>query len=267
MSRAFIPSPLQEPAAGVADWKTRLRDDRARAERNQTPAQRRITGRLMERALAAGADGFALTGSTARARRTAISDLDYHVIGLRPRYDDLPEDVDVYATDVERFWTKLREGDDMVHWTLRFACILHDSGVFREGLAAVEREGLWPDPGRHLARLPRIAELTDQLIEMGDRDAALDQLRAGLTSLARASLLTAGVFPLARSELPLQLETIRERDLAAALTQTIDAEPSLGEIRRRLRLLLHLQPAGQTHVKRTETHEQAPGRIVRADRA
>lgn len=237
MSRALTPSRLQAPAGGAAGWAARLRDDRVRAERNQTVAQRKITASLLERALAAGAEAFALTGSTARARRTSISDLDYHVVGLRLRYDDLPGDVDLYVTNRDRFWTKLREGDDMVQWTLRFACILHDSGVFREGVAAVERDGLWPDPGRHLARLPKIAELTDQLIEMGDRDAALDQLRAGLTSLARASLLSAGVFPLARSELPAQLENIEERDLAITLDETIHAEPSLKTLRTWLGLL------------------------------
>lgn len=238
MSRTLAHSPQAGAAVFTpTDWERRLRDDRKRAERNQTPAQREITMTLLRRARTDGAEAFALTGSTARAKRTAISDLDYHVVGSRPRYDDLPDDVDVYVTDVDRFWSKLLKGDDMVQWSLRFGCILHDSGVFREGLAAIERDGIWPDPARHLRRLPRIAVLAARLIEMEDEDAALDQVRAGLTSQGRAALLVARVVPLARSELPPQLEEIGERDLAAALGRTIHAEPGLDELRDYLHLL------------------------------
>ena len=68
-----------------------MREDRERAEHSQTPAQQAITATVMRRAIALGASGFALTGSTARKRRTAISDLDYHVIGKRPDVSDLPD--------------------------------------------------------------------------------------------------------------------------------------------------------------------------------
>jgi hypothetical protein len=67
-----------------------MRENRDRVERYQTPEQRAITATVMSRAIALGASGFALTGSTARKRRTAISDLDYHVIGRRPDVSDLP---------------------------------------------------------------------------------------------------------------------------------------------------------------------------------
>lgn len=225
------------PPTDTTAWDLRLLHDPERAERNQSPAQRKITTTLMGRARSAGAAAFALTGSTARATRTAISDLDYHVVGPRPRTDDLPGEVDVYVTDINRFWKKLRAGDDMVQWTLRCGCILYDSGVLREGFAVMEREGLWPDPDRQLARLPAIAKLSARLIEMGDADAALDQLRAGLTARARASLLMADVFPLARSELPAQLEAIGEPGLAVALNRAIHFAPGLAELRAHLELL------------------------------
>ncbi len=238
MSRALDPAPRSVAAVVTAtDWEERLRDDRQRAARNQSPTQQQITKTLMRRAREDRAEAFALTGSTARGQRTAISDLDYHVVGDRPRYDDLPDDVDVYVTDVDRFWSKLLEGDDMVQWTLRFGCILHDSGAFREGLAVIERDRIWPDPARHLIRLPRIAAFAARLIKMEDEDAALDQVRAGLTSRARAFLLAARVFPLARSELPAQLEAIGGRDLAVALSRTVHAKPGLGELRGYLDLL------------------------------
>ena len=102
-----------------AGWARRMREDRARAERCQTAEQRAITSTLMCRAIDLGASAFALTGSTARRRRTAISDLDYHIIGRRPGIDELPGDVDVIAMSAARFRERLTDRDDFVQWTLR----------------------------------------------------------------------------------------------------------------------------------------------------
>ncbi len=99
-------------------WERRLCEDRRRAERHQTPEQRAVTAVLLDWAMASGAAGFALTGST---------DLDYHVIGSRLDVSDLPGDVDVVATGAARLRVRLLEGDDFVQWTLRFGCILHDA--------------------------------------------------------------------------------------------------------------------------------------------
>lgn len=134
-------------------WESRLAADRRRADGFQTAAQRDITSIIVERAVAAGAEAVALTGSTARLSRTAISDLDYHVVGPRPKDDDLPGDVDIYVGGHEAFWTKLRGGDDFVQWTLRHGCLLVDSGIFREALRVIATEALWPDPGPKLERL------------------------------------------------------------------------------------------------------------------
>lgn len=218
-------------------WEEKLARDRETADRIQTPAQRAITETLLQRSLAGNARACALTGSTARNRRTAISDLDYHLVGRRPRHDDLPEEVDVCAVDADRFWRKLRSGDDFVQWTLRFGCILFDSGILRAGMKAIATEDLWPDPEVQLARLPELRRLGGRLIEMGDRDAAQDQVRAALTSAARAALLEAGVFPLARSELPDQLCVLGREELAKALGAVIHAERSIVQLRQDLSAL------------------------------
>lgn len=211
-------------------WQERLEADRQRAQAVQTPPQRTVTDTVVERALAAGAEAVALTGSTVRMRRTAISDLDYHVVGSRPSVSDLPGEVDIYVGDRDAFWTKLRGGDDFVQWTLREGCILVDSGIFRDGLRAIAVEGLWPDPGPKLERLPAHVGLIARLLEMGDRDAAQAELRAALTSAARAVLLAAEVFPLARAELPDQLRAIGGSSLGDALQVLIETEPSLHEL-------------------------------------
>jgi hypothetical protein len=212
-------------------WESKLAADRRRADEFQTAAQREVTSIVVERAVTAGAEAVALTGSTARLSRTAISDLDYHVVGPRPKQDDLPGDVDIYVGDDDAFWTKLRAGDDFVQWTLRHGCLLVDSGIFRDGLRVVATEALWPDPAPKLARLAAHRELIDRLLAMGDQDAAQAELRAALTSGARAVLLGAGVFPLARAELPEQLNTIGADQLGHALKATIDSERSLEDLR------------------------------------
>jgi hypothetical protein len=212
-------------------WESKLAADRRRADEFQTTAQRDITGIVVERAVAAGAEAVALTGSTARLSRTAISDLDYHIVGPRPKQDDLPGDVDIYVGDHEAFWRKLRAGDDFVQWTLRHGCLLVDTGIFRAGLRAIATEGLWPDPTPKLERLAEHEKLIARLLAMGDRDAAQAELRAALTSGARAVLLAVEVFPLARAELPEQLRAIGADQLGSALKATIESEPSLEDLR------------------------------------
>lgn len=227
-----------------AAWRDRLARDARRADANQTSSQRLITETLLARAKEAGVEAFALTGSTARNQRTAISDLDYHVIGSRPSRSGLADEVDIVATDVRRFWEKLRAGDDYVQWTLRFGCILFDrTGIFRDALRVLSTERLWPDTSRKHARLSSHRRHAERLIELGDRDAAQEQVRAALTSAARAVLLDAGVFPLSRTELPAQLQAIGRVRLASALRMAIDAVPSLSELAAQVEALDDAWPA------------------------
>jgi hypothetical protein len=214
-----------------------MRSDHDRVERCQTPEQRAITAAVMSRAIALGASGFALTGSTARRRRTAISDLDYHVIGTRPVVSDLPGDVDVVGTSAARFRSRLLEGDDFAQWTLRYGCILHDAGPMRDGVRLIAEMDLWPDAQRKLDSLDRHRSEVERLIQMGDEGAAHEQLRAMLTTAARGLLLQARVFPLARKELPAQLERAGYGQLAEALRRTIDAAPQLDELEAGLQVL------------------------------
>jgi len=211
-------------------WAARLADDRARAARNQTAAQRLVTATVLERALSHGAEAVALTGSTARNRRTAISDLDIHIVGRRPRFEDLNEGLDLYATSVDVLWERLRAGDDFIQWTLRFGCILVDHGVFRQALTEIAETGLWPDPQRKHDRASELLAFAERVTATGDLDAAQDQTRAALTAVARWLLLANGEFPLSRNELSDQLVNLGCFDLAAALSRLIDADPSLQEL-------------------------------------
>jgi hypothetical protein len=221
----------------AAGWARRMREDRDRAERYQTPEQLAITATVVSRAIALGASGFALTGSTARKRRTTISDLDYHVIGRRPDVSDLPGDVDVVATSAARFRNRLIEGDDFTQWTLRCGCILLDTGPMRDGVCLMVEMDLWPNGQRKLDNLDVHRAEVERLIQMGDQSAAHEQLRAMLTTAARGLLLKTRVFPLARKELPAQLERAGYKPLAEALRRTIHDRPELDELEAGLHIL------------------------------
>lgn len=211
-------------------WKRRVATDGLAAGLAMSPEQREITSLLLARAIKGGARGVALTGSTAREKRTPISDLDYHVVGGRPHVHDLPADVDVYAISPERMRTKLLGGDDFIQWTLRFGYVLQDAGAFRDAATLVAERDLWPDGGAKLKRISELRAHATRLIELGDQDAAHDQIRAALSSTARGLLLLQGVFPLARSELPEQLEATGYSSLAEALHRAIHGQPSLHEL-------------------------------------
>jgi hypothetical protein len=208
-----------------------LREDGLRASALQTPAQREATETILQRALTVGAEAVVLTGSTVRARRTASSDLDFMVVGERPGLGGVDEDVDVYAAGAEAFWRRLVAGDDYIQWTLRFGCILHDDGILRAASCHIDEHGLKPSAERKLVQARRGLSLARLVLESGDLEAAREQCRAALTTVARWLLIANGVFPLARDELPDQVLTLGYFDLAAALDRLIHVQPCRDELR------------------------------------
>jgi predicted nucleotidyltransferase len=209
-----------------ADWNTRLREDRRRAIALQTPSQRHATEMILERALALGAEAVALTGSTVRGRRTAMSDLDFMIVGKRPDYGGVREDVDVYAASATAFWDRLLAGDDYIQWTLRFGWVLHDDGILRAASDHIQESGLQPSAERKLTQAHRGLRLARLVLDSGDVEAAREQCRAALTTVARSLLIAHGAFPLSRDELFDQVRDLGCFDLAAALQRLIHDEPS-----------------------------------------
>jgi predicted nucleotidyltransferase len=213
-------------------WAERLSFDRERAVRHQSSALVAITEIIRKRALAAGAEAIVLSGSTARGRRTRVSDLDYHVIGPSSlRVADLHWDIDLYADETARFWAKIREGDDFAHWSVWYGCVLFDSGVMREAAAFVGEQDAWPDPGRKLRQARRSLDFADQISASGDYGAALEQTRGALSLTARGVLLSNDVFPLARDEMPAQLEALGRTQLAHDLRRSIRERPRTVDLR------------------------------------
>jgi predicted nucleotidyltransferase len=227
---------LARLAPGRPDvWAERLRFDRQRAASNQSAELAAISEAAMVRARDAGAAAMVLTGSTARGRRTRVSDVDYHVIGATSlRVIDLPADIDLYADDVDRFWAKLQRGDDFAHWSVWYGCVLFDAGVIREAASYVAEQDAWPDPERKLRQARNALDFAEQIAGSGDYGAALEQTRGALSLVARWVLLSRDVFPLARDELAGQLEQLGQMRLAIDLRHSIRERPSPGDLRNAL---------------------------------
>jgi hypothetical protein len=220
---------------GAADpeaWAERLRFDRERSAGDQPAELRPITDSVAARAREAGAEAIILSGSTARGRRTQVSDVDFHIVGgSSVEVADLPAEVDLYADDVCRFWSKLSGGDDFAHWSVWFGCVLFDSGVVQDAAAFLAEQDAWPDPARKLRQADSALDFAEQISQSSDHGAALEQAREALSLVARWALLSSEIFPLARDELAGQLEELGRVRLAVDLRRTIRERPSLGELR------------------------------------
>ena len=181
-------------------------------------AERRYLRRVLRSLTAAGDSGVLLLVGSA-ARRTRIepsSDLDLVVLGdadLPPA----PVGIQIRQTTTSEFEDRARAGDDFSQWALRFGIPLHGR---REWGELVRRlgDGLpWPDQRVNVARAEaRIAD-AGALLEMGDLDAAQEQVYFAISQVARARLLEAGVFPRSRPELAGQVGQLGDSQLAEAL--------------------------------------------------
>lgn len=237
----------------VADadvWTDRLRFDRDRAVRNQPSGLAAITATVEARSQDVGARALILSGSTARARRTRVSDLDYHVIGRRPNIGHPAEDIDLHCDDAETFMAKLRAGDDLVHWSVWYGCVLFDDGVVQSAATHVAGHDGWPDANRKRRQAQSALSFTRRIVNSGDRGAAIEQVRGILSLTARWLLLAHDVFPLSRDELSGQVLDLGCFDLAAALHRSIHCEPKLDELATGARLVEHLTSLSAERARR-----------------
>ena len=167
------------------------------------------------------------SGSAVRAVEHS-DDLDL-VLAYRHRRPGLPRppiDVDLRQYERGEVARKLEAGHDYLSWTVR------------HGRALFERDGWWsrlrenwndrlplPSAAEARERASNAERRRDEMLAIGDRDAAADLEITMLTHLARAALGEAGVFPLSRPELAGQLGGIGERALAERLAAALVGRP------------------------------------------
>lgn len=224
---------ILEDARSWADdhaWRRRLEADGRQIECCLPGALSELHGVVVRRTLAVGANALILSGSTARRTRTDISDLDYHLVGPRIETKDLSRQLDVHVLSKEKLRSEILAGDDFVQWSVRFGRVVFDDGVVRRTLGLIEDRRLWPSVDRKREHARKSLKLAERFVATGDEDGALAQVRTALSLAARASLLSSGIFPMSRAELPAQLQGIGSGGVAKALSATIHGSPSLSEL-------------------------------------
>lgn len=164
-----------------------------------------------------------LIGSIARnVRQCTDVDLLYIYVSQPLSVADHPLEVDIRQYSATSVEDRIAQSQDVMSWSLRFGRLICEHEEF---WTTLERtwSGRLPLPNPDVAeqRAHRAAEVYEQLREMGDADAALEQRVTLLTHRAWARLLRAGVHPASRPELPQQLNTIGEVELGTDLANAL----------------------------------------------
>lgn len=222
-----MPTALDPRALTATAWERRIRADRDSASRLVPAPLRQLHAAVVRRAGDAGAESLILSGSTARGCRSEISDLDYHLVGDRIVTRDLSMELDLHVLSTETLIEEILKGDDFVQWSIRFGLLLFDDGTLLAAARVIVEKRPWPDVERKAEHAKKSLDLARRVVETGDADGALIQVRTALSLAARAYLLSMGEFFLSRAELSNQLSAGGQSEAAVALEACIHGEPSL----------------------------------------
>ena len=182
-----------------------------------------------------------LIGSCARGVANNRSDIDLLIVHKDERQIRIGQLGDIHLQQYSRikFLRKLAEGDDYPSWALRLGIPLHDPDGWWAKQVEIESENPhWPDWRPKVAYAKKRLNMASELLEVGDLDAASEELMFAASHIARAILLKQGVFPLSRPELPAQLEKF-EPAIAHLLENLIHGEMEAAELAQGLSLLKH----------------------------
>ena len=167
--------------------------------------------------------GLVLIGSIARqVPQCTDVDLLYIYEGQSLATGDHPLDVDIRRYSSDEVKSRVATSQDVISWSLRFGRVICEHDAFWTKLVRAHSAHLpLPNPDVAAQRAQRASQVYQQLLEMGDIDAALEQRITLLTHLAWERLLRARVHPASRPELPHQLRAIGEPNLAADLADAL----------------------------------------------
>ena len=136
----------------------------------------------------------------------------------RPPLPRPPIDVDLRQYERDEIPRQLAAGHDYLSWTVRFGCALFERDTWWARLRANWNDRIaMPSVSEARKRASKTKRQYEDMLAVGDRDAAAELRVSMLTHLARAALSDAGVFPQSRPELAFQLRSIGEQTLADRL--------------------------------------------------
>ncbi|HEX2058533.1 MAG TPA: nucleotidyltransferase domain-containing protein [Actinomycetota bacterium] len=178
------------------------------------------------------ADWIVLIGSWARGTQTAAtSDIDVVVGGPPPARHDADHRMHIFYLDDAQLEARIAAGDDVAFWFLKFGVPLSGAARWR-----VLRKSLLDRPPpinseKKFSLARRQLRYADDLLRMGDLEAAQEELHIGAEHLARGILIDADHFPASRPEVPNQLRSTGYEDLARLL-ETLRGEGMNGHMLR-----------------------------------
>ncbi len=133
-----------------------------------------------------------------------------------------PLEVDLRAYAYSTAATQVIAGHDLLGWTLKFGKPLHQKkGAWDRLIRSFPEGPPFPDTSRSFDRAEKARGHAEDLLSMGDEDAAREQVVSYLTHVARAALVRAGVYPASRPELPSQLRAISRETLSSSLEDAL----------------------------------------------
>ena len=163
------------------------------------------------------------TGSSVRDLEFS-DDVDLVLVyrGDRPVMPRQPISIDLRRYEHDDVLQKLAEGHDYLSWTVRYGRALFERRSWWATLRADWKGHLsLPSVADARERATRAEHLYQEMIEVGDTDAAADLQLSTLTFLGRAALSEANVFPKSRPEIPYQLREIGEGALSDRLASAL----------------------------------------------
>lgn len=168
----------------------------------------------------------AIVASGSAVRDAAYSDdLDLVMVyrARRPGLTMRPIDVDLRLYEQAEALQKLAAGDDYLSWTVRYGRALFERDAWWTRLCVEWKDRVAPPSAVEArARADKMQTVYDNMLAVGDFDAAAEIQISILTHLARAALGGAGVFPKSRPELAEQLCGIGEQALAGRLADSLN---------------------------------------------
>lgn len=174
-------------------------------------------------------------GSTIRPA-VQSEDLDLVVVCRdRQRFTSkAPIEVDVRPFALKGINERIAEGDSLLVWAVRFGRPLLDKDEIWGQIVAHWHNRLpLPSARAERERADRFLARMTEVLELGDQEAAAELRVSHLTALARAALSEHGVPPISRPELPDQLRSIGQHQLARQLAVVLEQRQSDRTIARR----------------------------------
>ena len=181
-----------------------------------------------------------LIGSVARNSETPKSDVDLLIVADHDlKIPAVPHNFHLHVTRSEDFLRKLREGDDLSAWCVRFGVPIQDAGKWNQIVHSVEAE-TWPNWRKKILHATRRLLMAKALLLTGDVEAASEETLYAASHAARAILLKSKIFPLARAELISQTRTAGNLKLAQILETLLFNEVDESEVTRAIQFLKKL---------------------------